>query len=176
MRSDRLLATLLLLQTHGRLPAPELARRLEVSTRTVARDVEALSSAGVPVYAERGRHGGVVLLAGYRTDVSGLTDERDARPARAHRRRAGGSLGRAVASAVRKLLAAVPETRRPGIDRARRRLLVEQQGWHRAAAARRPGARGARRRLVADERVRIRYRPASRATPRAGAPSTRTAW
>ena len=115
MRSDRLLATLLLLQTHGRLSAPELARRLEVSTRTVARDVESLSAAGVPVYVERGRWGGVVLLPGFRTDVTGLTDTE---------MRAlfvlGGTgsdergLTAALASAVRKLLAAVPAERRAG--------------------------------------------------------------
>jgi predicted DNA-binding transcriptional regulator YafY len=73
VRSDRLLSILLLLQTRGRQTARELAERLEVSERTIQRDLDALSAAGVPVYSERGRHGGAALLPGFRTDVSGLT-------------------------------------------------------------------------------------------------------
>lgn len=163
MRSDRLLATLLLLQTHGRMSAPELATRLEVSTRTVARDVEALSAAGVPVYVERGRRGGVVLLPGFRTDVSGLTDgEVRALLALTDGER-GGALGREVASAVRKLLAAVPASRRGGITAARRTVVVEPHGWHRAGqpAGEDPALAALERAVAADERVRIRYRSAS---------------
>ncbi len=72
MTSQRLLSVLLLLQSRGRLTAQELAERLEVSRRTILRDVDALSSAGVPVYTERGRAGGVVLLPGFRLDLSRL--------------------------------------------------------------------------------------------------------
>lgn len=72
MKASRLLHLLLLLQTRQRITTTELAERLEVSRRTVLRDVEALSTAGVPVYAERGRNGGIVLLPGARLNASHL--------------------------------------------------------------------------------------------------------
>lgn len=133
MKADRLLSILLLLRTRGRVPAPELAERLEVSVRTVYRDVEALSAAGVPVWAERGRHGGIHLLPGYRTDVTGLTGD-EARAlfvlsAQGAHRALG--LGDAIGSALRKVMAALPAPYRPDAERTGERILVDPERWRR---------------------------------------------
>jgi predicted DNA-binding transcriptional regulator YafY len=135
MQSDRLLSVLLLLQTHGRLSARELAKRLEVSDRTIYRDVDALSRAGVPVYAERGRHGGCALLPGYRTDLSGLTTT-EARALFIFTGRgtlADLGLERDLRAAFRKLLAGLPEPHRPDAMQAQERVVVDPRGWSRPA-------------------------------------------
>ncbi|TQM38826.1 helix-turn-helix transcriptional regulator [Pseudonocardia cypriaca] len=162
MRSDRLLSIMLLLQTHGQLPAGELAARLEVSVRTIMRDVEALSAAGVPVYTVRGPHGGIALLPGFRTDVTGLTaDESRALfvllSGSAH---ADLGLGQAIGSALRKVMAALPAPHRPGADLASRRILIDPARWSGT-----PGPERAADELVVfqqavftDRRLRMRYR------------------
>src|SRR5438093_12122794 len=113
MRADRLLSALLLLQAHGRLTSRELAKRLEVSERTMHRDMDALSAAGVPVFALRGSQGGWQLDEGWRTQVPGL-DEGELRALLMAQPRALGDAGLAAAaeSALAKLLAALPAAMR----------------------------------------------------------------
>ncbi|QIS20306.1 helix-turn-helix transcriptional regulator [Nocardia terpenica] len=129
MRADRLVSLVLLLRRHGRLSAPALARELEVSTRTVLRDIEALSAAGVPVYAERGRHGGFALLPGFRTDLTGLNhDEALALLVAGSRRGAQAfGLGSALASAMLKVIDALPESHRDTAADAAQRLLIDPE-------------------------------------------------
>src|SRR3982750_3368951 len=90
MRAGRLVSLLLLLQTRGRMTAQDLAAELEVSVRTVYRDVESLGSSGVPIYADRGPAGGYQLLAGDRTRLTGLTSHEAGTPFLAGGPRAGG--------------------------------------------------------------------------------------
>lgn len=127
MRADRLVTLVLLLRQRGQMTGSELARELEVSTRTVQRDIEALSSAGVPVYAERGRHGGFALLPGFRTELTGLThDEALALLVAGSRRGAQAfGLGSALASAMLKVVDALPEGQQAIAAAATDRLLVD---------------------------------------------------
>ncbi|MDQ0834575.1 putative DNA-binding transcriptional regulator YafY [Streptomyces achromogenes] len=131
MKADRLLSILLLLQARERISHVELAEHLEVSVRTVYRDVEALSTAGVPVWTERGRSGGVRLLPGYRTDVTGLTND-EARAlfvlATEGTHDALG-LGEAIRSALRKVMAALPARHRGDAERISERVLVDPVRW-----------------------------------------------
>ncbi|NUS06255.1 MAG: WYL domain-containing protein [Nonomuraea sp.] len=129
MRADRLVSLVLLLRRHGRLSAAALARELEVSTRTVLRDIEALSAAGVPVYAERGRHGGFALLPGFHTELTGLNhDEALALLVAGSRRGAQAfGLGSALASAMLKVVDALPESYRDTAAGASERLLIDPE-------------------------------------------------
>ncbi|MFF4274067.1 helix-turn-helix transcriptional regulator [Streptomyces sp. NPDC001536] len=129
MRADRLVSLVLLLRQRGQLTAETLARELEVSTRTVLRDIEALSAAGVPVYAERGRHGGFALMPGFRTELTGLNhDEALALlTAGSGRGEQAFGLGSALASAMRKVVDALPESHRTTASDAVQRFLVEPE-------------------------------------------------
>jgi predicted DNA-binding transcriptional regulator YafY len=129
MRADRLVSLVLLLRRRGRLSAATLARELEVSTRTVLRDIEALSAAGVPVYAERGRHGGFELLPGFQTELTGLNhDEALALLIAGSRRGAQAfGLGSALASAMLKVVDALPEGHRDVAAGAAQRLLIDPE-------------------------------------------------
>src|SRR5437868_8111259 len=134
MRATRLVSLLLLLQTRGQLTAAEISGTLEVSVRTVHRDVESLSAAGVPVEAVRGPAGGYRLPGGYRTRLTGLTaDEAEALfaagiPGPAAELGLGGEL----AAARLKLLAALPHELQERATRASRLFHLDTRGWFRA--------------------------------------------
>ncbi|WP_406160495.1 helix-turn-helix transcriptional regulator [Streptomyces canus] len=159
MKSDRLLSILLLLQTRGRVTASELAARLEVSVRTIYRDIEALSASGVPVYAERGRHGGVELLAGFRTDVTGLTadESRALFILAAQGAHAALGLDSALGSALRKVMAALPAPHRPAAEATSRRILVDATRW-KGGPQRSVDLATLQDAVFADRRLRLRYR------------------
>ncbi|MFJ2027392.1 helix-turn-helix transcriptional regulator [Streptomyces sp. NPDC087897] len=164
MRADRLVSLVLLLRQRGRLTADTPARELEVSTRTVLRDIEALSSAGVPVYAERGRHGGFALLPGFRTELTGLNhDEALALlAAGSGRGEQVFGLGSALASAMRKVVDALPESHRTTASDAARRFLVDPETdllARRAIVQEAPGATmmAVRRAVLAGHKLRIHY-------------------
>ena len=131
MRASRLLSIMMLLQARGRLSAETLAEELEVSVRTIYRDIDQLSAAGVPVYADIGRNGGFALLDGWRTRLTGLTAP-EARalflsglPGPASEL----GLGDEVAAAELKLLAALPADWQSEAQRMSSRFHLDPRGW-----------------------------------------------
>jgi predicted DNA-binding transcriptional regulator YafY len=134
MRADRLLSLLMLLQTRGRMTGEDLATELEVSVRTIYRDLTALSVAGVPVYAERGPGGGVALVEEYRTTLTGLTpDETRALfmvsiPAPLVQL----GVGQELKAAMLKLSASLPNSRRGDETRTRQRIHLDASWWFQA--------------------------------------------
>ncbi|MBB2946724.1 putative DNA-binding transcriptional regulator YafY [Actinoplanes lutulentus] len=158
MRADRLVATLLLMQTRGRITAAELAAELEVSVATARRDLEALSSAGIPVYPQPGRHGGWQLVGGARTDLSGLS----APEARALFLLAGPASASSAAqgdakTALRKLLRALPETFRDEAQAAAEATLIDPSRWGEHGRDQPDDVRRLQDAVVRTRRIRFTY-------------------
>jgi predicted DNA-binding transcriptional regulator YafY len=159
MRADRLLSLLMLLQSRGRTTAQDLAGELEVSVRTIYRDLDALSAAGVPVYAERGPGGGCALLDDYRTSLTGLTaDEVRALfmlsiPAPL----AELGVGQELRAALLKLSAALPTAHRHEEARARQRIYLDSAGWFEAREPV-PYLQSVQQALWADRKLQITVR------------------
>jgi predicted DNA-binding transcriptional regulator YafY len=132
MLASRLLSTLMLLQTRGRMSAPDLAKELEVSIRTVYRDIDQLSAAGIPVTADRGRDGGFQLLNGFRTQLTGLTQAEAEALMLAGLPGPAAELGLAerMSTARLKLMAALPSGMRA--ERVATRFHLDVTGWFRA--------------------------------------------
>ena len=133
MRASRLLSLQMLLETQGRMSAQALSEALEVSVRTLYRDVDQLSAAGVPIYAERGRNGGFALLPGWKTTLTGLT------PSEAQAVFLSGlpgpaqdlGLGSDVEGARLKLLSSLPASWREDAQRVSTRLHLDPVDWYR---------------------------------------------
>jgi predicted DNA-binding transcriptional regulator YafY len=159
MRADRLLAVLLFLQRRKRTTARELAERLEVSIRTIYRDVEALAASGVPIYAEPGRNGGVRLVEGYRTDLSGLSlGEAELVPLLGLGEALAGlgfetSLGQTEA----KVMSALPEAQRERAEHFRRKIHVDLTAWWHGTETV-PHLETLTEAAFAGKKVRVKYR------------------
>lgn len=155
MRADRLVATLLLIQSQGRVTAAQVAEELEISVATARRDLEALSAAGVPVYPQPGRGGGWSLVGGARTDLSGLSESE----AQALFLLLGpaASLRPEIRSALRKLVRALPATFRADAALAADAVTIDPAGWGESRRDRPEPVDVLQRAVVRRRRVRFGY-------------------
>ncbi len=160
MRADRLLVILALLQTHGQLSSRQLAALLEVSERTVHRDMEALGMAGIPVYAERGSKGGWALSEGYRSHITGMTTDEIRSLLLIHSSSVVRDLGLhdQVQTAFRKLLSALPSTVQRDAEYVRERIHVDGAGWHSSVPSRNSHLQAVQEAVWEQRKLRIVYR------------------
>jgi predicted DNA-binding transcriptional regulator YafY len=169
MRAERLVAIALLLQAHGQLTAAELAQRLEVSERTIRRDLEALLLSGLPLYSQRGRGGGWALLDGHAINLSALTAE-EAQAlflVTGPELLAGLGLEDGLTSALRKLLAALPATTREQASLTRRAIHIDPTRWGQPTQAAPAALAPLRSAVVAGVQVDLTYaKPGEQATLR----------
>ncbi|MDU4694777.1 MAG: WYL domain-containing protein [Paenibacillus sp.] len=159
MRADRLLNLLLLLQNRGKMSSRQLAELLEVSERTISRDIEALSAAGIPVYAERGSRGGWVLADSYRTNLTGMRPEEVVSLLLTNHNELLKDLGIQgdFQAAYQKLLAAAPASIRQDAELIRERIHIDGASWHASEEAF-PWLSTVQEAVWAQRKLRIRYR------------------
>lgn len=167
MRADRLLNLLLLLQNRGKMSSRQLAELLEVSERTIVRDIEALSAAGIPVYAERGSRGGWVLADSYRTNLTGMRPEEIVSLLLTNHNELLKDLGIQgdFQAAYQKLLAAAPAPIRQDAEMIRERLHIDGAGWHASEEAF-PWLAAVQEAVWTQRKLRIRYRKEDDVTER----------
>lgn len=156
MRADRLVATLLFLQSKGRVTAKQVAEELEVSVKTARRDLEALQIAGIPVYSQAGKGGGWSLVGGARTDLSGLTADE----ARTLFLVAGPSsaVTPEAKAALRKLVQALPETFRAEAEKAASAIVLDPARWGSDAPPAPPFLESLQQAVLQERQVRLGYR------------------
>jgi predicted DNA-binding transcriptional regulator YafY len=159
MRGDRLVGLLMLLQARGRMTAQALAAELEVSERTIYRDIDALSLAGVPIYGAPGPDGGYALLDAYRSTLTGLSEPetRALLMLSAPGPLGDLGLGQDLRRALSKLAAALPDARRVEEERARRRFHLDFAWWEHDDAATVPHLRTVHQAVLEDRRLHIVY-------------------
>ncbi|WP_350276175.1 YafY family protein [Kribbella sp. HUAS MG21] len=162
MRADRLVAVLLLMQARGRVTAAEVAAELEISVATARRDLEALSTAGIPVHPQPGRNGGWQLIGGARTDLSGLT----ATEAQALFLLVGpaASIAPDAKAALRKLVRALPDTFREHAQAAAEAVVIDPARWGAHVKERPELVRRLQDAVVRRERFRLVYSGRGRST------------
>ncbi|MBX3610500.1 MAG: YafY family transcriptional regulator [Hydrogenophaga sp.] len=158
MKASRLLSILMVLQTRGRSTASALARELEVSERTVLRDIDHLSAAGVPIWGERGRQGGLQLRPGWTTQLTGMTEDEASAlllagmPGPATEL----GLGKAATSARLKLVASVPTPQRTSAATVAERLHIDPIDWYRTTDAA-PHLRDVAAAVWRNQRIQVDY-------------------
>ena len=160
MRADRLLSLLMILQARGKVTAGDLARELEVSERTIYRDIDALSSAGVPVYGEPGPEGGFSLVDRFRNNLTGLTDAeiRALFMLSVPTPLVDLGVSQELRAALRKLAASLPDEHRQDEQRARQRYHLDATWWRQGGEPV-PHLRTIHAALWQDRKLVIVYRP-----------------
>ena len=159
MRADRLISIMMLLRARGKLTTAHLAQTLEVSRRTILRDIDALSIAGVPVYTEGGRGGGIWLDENYRVSLTGLNEQEVYAMFVGSGAGPLGDLGleSAAESTLLKLFAALPSLHRDAVEHFRQRIYIDPQWWWHDAMPDEPHLPDLQRAVYEDRRIRALY-------------------